>query len=141
MFTGEFRHTIDGKGRVAVPARFRGDLAAGATVCRWLENCVAIFPKTQWQQLADAASAERYADAGARAFTRFLFSGAFEVELDGQGRLVLPASLRQFGGLKSDAVVVGAADHIELWDPARWDGISAEMSSEEFAERIGGLGI
>ncbi len=141
MFTGEFRHTIDGKGRVAVPARFRADLAAGATVCRWLENCVAIFPKAQWQQLADAASAERYADAGARAFTRFLFSGAFEVELDGQGRLVLPASLRQFGGLKSDAVVVGAADHIELWEPARWDGISAEMSSEEFAERIGGLGI
>ncbi len=141
MFTGEFRHTIDGKGRVAVPARFRADLAAGATVCRWLENCVAIFPKAQWQQLADAASAERYADAGARAFTRFLFSGAFEVELDGQGRVVLPASLRQFGGLKSDAVVVGAADHIELWEPARWDGISAEMSSEEFAERIGGLGI
>jgi MraZ protein len=141
VFTGEFRHTIDGKGRIAVPARFRAELAAGATVCRWLENCVAIFPKAQWQQLADAASAERYADAGARAFTRFLFSGAFEVELDGQGRLVLPASLRQFGGLKSDAVVVGAADHIELWEPARWDGISAEMSSEEFAERIGGLGI
>ena len=66
MFTGEFRHTIDGKGRVAVPARFRADLAAGATVCRWLENCVAIFPKAQWQQLADAAQAERYADAGAR---------------------------------------------------------------------------
>jgi MraZ protein len=141
VFTGEYRHTIDGKGRVAVPARFRADLAAGATVCRWLENCVAIFPKAAWQQLADAAGAERYADAGARAFTRFLFSGAFEVELDAQGRLVLPASLRQFGGLKSDAVVVGAADHLELWEPERWDGISAQMSSDEFAERIGGLGL
>ena len=141
MFTGEFRHTIDGKGRVAVPARFRADLAAGATVCRWLESCVAIFPKQAWQQLAEAASAERYTDAGARAFTRFLFSGAFEVELDGQGRLVLPTSLRQFGGLKSEAVVVGAADHLELWEPARWDGISAAMSSDEFAERIGGLGL
>src|SRR6202008_1930654 len=85
VFTGEFRHTIDGKGRVAVPARFRADLAAGATVCRWLENCVAIFPKKAWQPLADAASAERYSDASARAFTRFLFSGAFEVELDAQG--------------------------------------------------------
>ena len=141
MFTGEFRHSIDGKGRVAVPARFRADLAAGATVCRWLESCVAIFPKQQWQQLADAAQAERYADAGARAFTRFLFSGAFEVEPDAQGRLVLPASLRQFGGLKSEAVVVGAADHIELWEPTRWDAITAGMSSEEFADRIGGLGI
>lgn len=141
MFTGEFRHSIDGKGRVAVPARFRAELAAGATVCRWLESCVAIFPKQQWQQLADAAQAERYADAGARAFTRFLFSGAFEVEPDAQGRLVLPASLRQFGGLKSEAVVVGAADHIELWEPTRWDAITAGMSSEEFADRIGGLGI
>ena len=141
MFTGEFRHSIDGKGRVAVPARFRADLAAGATVCRWLESCVAIFPRQQWQQLADAAQAERYADAGARAFTRFLFSGAFEVEPDAQGRLVLPASLRQFGGLKSEVVVVGAADHIELWEPARWDAITAGMSSEEFADRIGGLGI
>jgi MraZ protein len=141
VFTGEFRHSIDGKGRVAVPARFRADLAAGATVCRWLESCVAIFPKQQWQQLADAAQAERYADAGARAFTRFLFSGAFEVEPDAQGRLVLPASLRQFGGLKSDVVVVGAADHIELWEPARWDAITAGMSTEEFADRIGGLGI
>jgi MraZ protein len=141
VFTGEFRHAIDGKGRIAVPARFRADLAAGATVCRWLENCVAIFPKQAWQELAQAASAQRYADAGARAFSRFLFSGAFEVELDGQGRLVLPASLRQFGGLKSEAVVVGAADHIELWQPARWDGVSAEMSSEEFAQRIAGLGV
>ena len=141
MFTGEFRHTIDGKGRVAVPARFRAELAAGATVCRWLENCVAIFPKQAWQQLADAAATERYADAGARAFTRFLFSGAFEVELDAQGRLVLPATLRQFGGLKTEAVVVGAADHLELWEPARWGGESAAMSSDEFAERIGGLGL
>lgn len=141
MFTGEFRHTIDGKGRVAVPARFRAELAAGATVCRWLENCVAIFPNQAWHRLADAASAQRYADARARAFSRFLFSGAFEVELDGQGRVVLPASLRQFGGLKSEAVVVGAADHIELWEPARWDGISADMSSDEFAARIADLGV
>ena len=141
MFTGEFRHTIDGKGRIAVPARFRAELASGATVCRWLENCVAIFPNQAWQRLAEAASEQRYADAGARAFSRFLFSGAFEVELDAQGRVVLPTSLRQFGGLKSDAVVVGAADHIELWEPARWDGISADMSSEEFGQRIAGLGI
>ena len=124
-----------------MPARFRADLAAGATVCRWLESCVALFPKKEWEQLAEAAGAERYTDAGARAFTRFLFSGAFEVELDAQGRLVLPASLRQFGGLKTDAVVVGASDHLELWEPARWDAISAQMSSDEFAERIGGLGL
>ena len=141
MFTGEFRHAIDGKGRVAVPARFRADLAPGAHVTRWIDNCVAIFPNQAWQELAERVSDLRFADAGARAFSRFLFSGAFDVELDGQGRVVLPASLRHFAGLKSEAVVVGAAGHIELWEPGRWDAVSAEMSSDEFAERISNLGI
>jgi len=141
VFTGEFRHAIDGKGRVAVPARFRADLAPGAHVTRWIDNCVAIFPNQAWQELAERVSDLRFADAGARAFSRFLFSGAFDVELDGQGRVVLPASLRHFAGLKSEAVVVGAAGHIELWEPGRWDAVSAEMSSDEFAERISNLGI
>jgi MraZ protein len=141
VFTGEFRHAIDGKGRVAVPARFRAELATGAHVSRWIDNCLAIFPNQAWAELADRVSELRYADAGARAFSRFLFSGAFEVELDGQGRVVLPAGLRQFAGLKSEAVVVGAADHIELWEPKRWDAVSADMSSDEFAARIADLGI
>jgi MraZ protein len=141
VFTGEFRHAIDGKGRLAVPARFRAELATGAHVTRWIDNCAAIFPNQAWAELADRVSELRYADAGARAFSRFLFSGAFEVELDGQGRVVLPAGLRQFAGLKSEAVVVGAADHIELWEPARWDAVSADMNSDEFAARIANLGI
>ena len=141
MFTGEFRHSVDAKGRVAVPARFRAELATGAHVARWLDNCVAIFPNQAWQELAERVGQQRYADAGARAFSRFLFSGAFDVELDSQGRIVLPASLRDFGGLKGDAVVVGALDHIELWEPARWAAQSEEMSSDVFAERISTLGI
>jgi MraZ protein len=141
LFTGEFRHAIDGKGRVAVPARFRAELATGAHIARWMEDCLAIFPNEAWQRLAARVGEQRYADAGARAFSRFLFSGAFDVELDGHGRVVLPASLREFAGLKGEAVVVGSFDHIELWAPARWAAVSAQMSSDEFAERIGNLGI
>lgn len=142
MFTGEFRHSIDAKGRVAVPARFRPDLARGAHVSRWIDSCLAIFPEDEWERLAGRVAELRYADAGARAFSRFLFSGAFEVDLDGQGRVVVPAGLRDFAGLKSEAVVVGARDHIELWEPARWTGYSAEMdSADAFAERIADLGI
>lgn len=141
MFTGEYRHSIDAKGRVAVPARFRAELAIGAHVSRWLDNCLAIFPNQAWQQLAGRVGEQRYADAGARAFSRFLFSGAFDVELDGQGRVVLPASLRDFAGLKGDAVVVGALDHIEIWEPGRWAAQSEEMNSDVFAERISNLGI
>jgi MraZ protein len=141
VFTGEYRHAIDGKGRVAVPARFRAELATGAHVARWIDNCLAVFPNEAWQRLADRVGELRYADAGARAFSRFLFSGAFDVELDAQGRVVLPAGLRDFAGLKGEAVVVGALDHIELWEPARWASASADMSSDVFAERIADLGI
>ena len=142
MFTGEFRHSIDGKGRLAVPARFRAELATGAHVSRWIDSCLAIFPNEAWERLADRVSELRYADAGARAFSRFVFSGAFDVELDGQGRVVLPAGLREFAGLKSEAVVVGARDHIELWEPGRWVDYSAGMNSADaFAERIADLGI
>jgi MraZ protein len=141
VFTGEFRHTIDGKGRIAVPARFRAELATGAHVSRWMDNCLAIFPNQAWERLADRVGEQRYADAGARAFSRFLFSGAFDVELDGQGRVVLPAPLRDFAGLNAEAVVVGSLDHIELWEPGRWASVSEDMSSDVFAERIANLGI
>lgn len=142
MFTGEFRHSIDGKGRLAVPARFRAGLAQGAHVSRWIDGCLAIFPREAWERLAERVSSLPVSDAGARAFSRFLFSGAFEVELDGQGRVILPAALREFVGLKSEAVVVGARDRIELWEPVRWDSYRADMSSADaFAERIADLGI
>ena len=106
-----------------------------------MDNCLAIFPNQAWQKLADRVGEQRYADAGARAFSRFLFSGAFEVELDAQGRVVLPSALREFASLKGDAVVVGALDHIELWEPGRWSAAAEDMSSDDFAERIAGLGI
>ena len=115
---------------------FGAELAPGAHVARWMDNCLAIFPNQAWQRLADRVGEQRYADAGARTFSRFLFSGAFDVELDSQGRVVLPAALREFAGLKTEAVVVGALDHIELWEPERWASASAEMSSDVFAERI-----
>ena len=142
MFTGEYRHAIDAKGRVAVPARFRAELAAGAFVSRWIDTCLGIFPRSEWEKLADRVAALPVSDAGARAFSRFVFSGAFEFLLDAQGRLVLPPALREFAGLTSDAVVVGARDHIELWEPGSWTTYSAEMNSADaLAARITDLGI
>ncbi len=142
MFTGEFRHAIDGKGRLAVPARFRAELADGAHVTRWIDGCLAIFPNEAWERLAERVNSLPYSDAGARVFSRFLFSGAYDVELDGQGRVVLPQMLRDFAGLKSEAAVVGARDRIELWEPITWASYSAEMNSADtFAARIADLGI
>jgi MraZ protein len=142
VFTGEYRHTIDAKGRIAVPARFRGELAGVAFVTRWLDGCIAIFPRDAWTDLSDRVAGLQVSDASARQFARFLFGGAFDVQLDAQGRVVLPASLREEAGLNGDAVVVGMSDHLEIWQPARWAAYSSQMSDPEvFAAHIQGLGI
>lgn len=142
MFTGEYRHAIDAKGRVAVPARFRAELAAGAFVSRWIDTCLAIFPKQEWDRFADSVAQLPVSDAGARVFSRFVFSGAFEFLLDAQGRLVLPPALRDFAHLTNEAVVVGSRNHIELWEPEVWATYSEEMNSPDaLAAHITNLGI
>lgn len=142
MFTGEYRHTVDDKGRLAVPVRFRGDLALGAVVSKWIDGCAALFPRAAWDELAAKAAALPVTNEGARAFQRFLFGTAFEIELDRQGRLVVPAVLRHFAGLGAEAVVVGARDHLELWSPDRWQAFSERMDRPEvLAEYFQGLGI
>ncbi|HVM29605.1 MAG TPA: division/cell wall cluster transcriptional repressor MraZ [Candidatus Limnocylindrales bacterium] len=142
MFTGEYRHTIDAKGRIAVPARFRADLAGVAYVSRWMDGCLAIFPRDAWNELAQRVAGLQVSNASARSFARFLFGGAFEVEPDRQGRVVLPAALRAEAALNGEAVVVGMRDHLEIWQPERWAAYGSGMSDPEvFAAHIQGLGI
>jgi MraZ protein len=143
VFTGEYRHTIDVKGRVAVPARFRSELAGVAHICLWVDGPLAIFPRAAWEELAAQASGlARVGDARAREFARSLFSTAYELELDSQGRVLLPAGLRELVGLGTDVVVVGLNTHVELWSPDRWASYSAGMREpDEFAARLSGLAI
>ena len=142
MVTGEYRHSVDGKGRVAVPARFRGQLDTPAFITRWIDGCLALFPRDAWDALAAKAAGLPVTDAGARTFARFVFSGAFEAELDRQGRLLVPPSLREYAALDGEAVVVGARDHVELWSPERWAEYSREMNSPDvLAQHLQGLGI
>jgi transcriptional regulator MraZ len=142
VFTGEYRHTVDDKGRLAVPARFRAQLDGGAVVARWLDTCLAIYPRTAWEELAAKVRSLPITDPGARNFQRYLFAGAFEAELDRQGRVLVPQSLRQFAGLEGDAVVVGSLDHAEIWAPARWDDYRRELEDPDvLAQHLTGLGI
>ena len=142
MFTGEYRHSVDAKGRVAVPARYRGRLEGGAYISRWIDQCLGLFPRADFEDLAARVAAKPVTDAAARTFSRFVFSGAFEVGLDGQGRVVVPTGLREWAGLEGEVVVVGSRDHIELWAPARWADYSAAMTSPDvLAEHLQGLGI
>ncbi len=142
MFTGEYRHTVDDKGRMAVPSRFRTQLEDGAFVSRWIDACLAIFPRSEWDALAAKAGALPIADPSARTFSRFIFSGAFEIDLDRQGRMVVPASLRTWANLESEAVIVGARDHAEIWAPGRWDDVRRSLEDPEtLAAHLDGLGI
>ena len=142
MFTGEYRHTVDDKGRIAVPAKFRVQLGAGAVVSRWLDACLAIHTRTGWDALADKVATLPVTDENARRFSRFIFAGAVETTLDGQGRVLIPGYLREMAGLGPDAVVVGTRDHAEIWAPDRWESYRRSLEDPAaLAEAIGGLGI
>ncbi len=142
MFTGEYRHSVDDKGRLAVPSRFRAQLDAGLVVSRWLDSCLAIHTKAGWDALAEKVAQLPITDANARRFSRFIFAGASETTLDGQGRVLVPGYLRDMAGLASEAVVVGSRDHAEIWAPATWEAYRRELEDPAaLAEAIEGLGI
>jgi MraZ protein len=142
VFTGEYHHAVDEKGRVAVPARFRAELAGGAVVSKWIDGCLAIHTRAAWDELAARAATLPITDASARIFQRYIFGTAFDADLDRQGRVVVPAILRGSAGLEGEAVVVGSRDHLELWSPARWAEYSVRMDTPEvLAEHLQGLGI
>jgi len=142
VFTGEYRHSVDDKGRLAVPARFRAQLEDGAFVSKWLDDCLAIHTRGEWENLAAKTATLPLANAASRAFQRHIFGGAVEVELDRQGRVVIPAYLREFAALDGDVVIVGARDHAEIWAPARWDEIRRSLEDPQtLAAHLDGLGI
>lgn len=142
MFTGEFRHSVDDKGRLAIPARFRAQLEGGAFVSRWIDGCLAIHTRAGWDDLDARVSGLAITDAAARLFQRQIFAGALEAEIDRQGRILLPAYLRDEAGLAAEAVVVGVRDHAEIWAPARWAEYRRPMTDPQaFADAIAGLGI
>jgi MraZ protein len=143
VFTGEYRHTVDAKARLAVPSKFRAQLAGGAMVSRWLDLCLAIWPRDGWERLASRVAAlPTVENPGARAFSRFVFASAVEIEFDAQGRFVLPAYLREAAGLEGEAVVVGSLDHAEIWAPARWEEYRKALEvPDALAKHLAGLGI
>ena len=142
MFTGEYRHSVDDKGRIAVPSKFRAQLDGGAVVSRWIDGCLAIHTKSGWASLADKIAALPVTDASARLFGRSIFAGATDVDLDRQGRVLLPTYLREGIGLEAEALVIGARDHAEIWAPATWAEYRRAMDDPAtFAEAIEGLGI
>ncbi len=143
MLLGEFRHTLDTKGRVAVPAKFRDKLASGAIITRGIDNCLFMFTNAEWEQLATKLMALPLAQANSRAFVRLMMAGATDVAIDAQGRILVPDYLRKYAGFKKDVIVAGLYNRVEIWDETAWAAYKAktESSSETIAEQLGELGI
>jgi len=143
MFIGEYTHSIDDKGRLAVPVKFRHDLEQGAVVTKGLDNCLVVYPMNEWNILAEKLANLPISQSNTRAFSRLMLAGAMDVELDKQGRIILPDYLRQYGGLGKKAVVAGLYNRLEIWDEAAWEKYrtSTEASSGDIAEQLSSLGV
>jgi len=143
MFIGEYQHSIDEKGRLAIPVRFRKQLSGGAVVTRGLDNCLFVFSSVEWKKLAEKLAALPMSQADSRAFARLMLAGAVDVRTDGQGRVVIPEYLRKYAGLAKDAVIAGLYSRMEIWDKAAWEKYKAktEKDAGEIAERMGELGV
>lgn len=143
MFIGEFQHNIDTKGRIAIPAKFRSQISGGAIITRGLDHCLFVFTSKDWEELAGKLIKLPLAQANSRAFVRLMLSGAAQVDLDAQGRILIPDYLRKYAGLNKTAKVTGVYNRLEIWDDATWKEYKAktESASEEIAEKLGELGI
>lgn len=140
FFAGEFAHSLDEKGRLAIPAKFRGRFKEGAVVTRWDPQCLAVWPAAEWEALNSAIAARPRTDRAVVRFQRFLVGGAHEAEPDGQGRIVIPQHLRDWAGLGDEAVVVGVSRNLEVWEPARWRAHLSEVEGA-IGETFEDLGI
>lgn len=120
MFLGRFEHSVDNKGRVAVPARFRGQLEGELIITRGNDRCLYLFTQEAWEPLASKLNALPTGDADARNLRRAVFSAAEPVEIDKQGRIMIPDHLRQYSGITGNVAIIGLGNYIEIWDQQSW---------------------
>lgn len=143
MFIGEYTISMDAKGRIAVPAKFRSLLNAEAVVTRGLDKSLFLYPKNEWEKIAGKLAALPLSKANSRAFARLMLAGAFDAELDKQGRMMIPEYLRKFASLTKKVIVAGLYNRIEIWNEEAWDAYktTTEKESTSIAEALGELGV
>ena len=143
MFMGEYNHTIDAKGRLIVPAKFREILGDNFIVTKGLDGCLFVYPNDEWTRFEEKLKSLRLTNKNARQFTRFFLAGAAACEVDKQGRILLPQVLREFASLEKDVVLVGVASRIEIWSRERWDESmnTYDGDMDEVAENMESLGF
>lgn len=143
MLMGEFKHNIDGKGRLIMPAKLRDDLGENFVITRGLDGCIFGYPLENWELLQGKLKQLPMAKKDARAFTRFFYSAAAEVEIDKQGRINIPQTLIEYAGIEKECRVIGVSDRIEIWNEANWTTFAGDVSEnfEDIAENMLDFGL
>jgi MraZ protein len=129
MFLGEYDHTIDTKGRMAVPAKFRTQMDRGAVISKGMGACLSVYTMQRWEEKSAELASGKTTDE-LRDFERRIYPSASEIELDGQGRMIIPAKLRAYAGLGNEVTVAGVRDHFEIWDRAAWLNYQERLDAE-----------
>ena len=129
MFLGEYDHTIDAKGRMAVPAKFRTQIDRGAVISKGMGTCLSVYTVQRWEEKSTELASGKTTDE-LRDFERRIYPSASEIELDGQGRMIIPAKLRAYAGLGNEVTVAGVRDHFEIWDRAAWLNYQERLDAE-----------
>lgn len=143
MFIGEYIHSVDSKGRVSIPAKFRRDVREGVVVTRGLDHCLVVYPKNEWEALAKKFAGLPVSSRKSRAFARLMLAGAWDADLDAQGRIMIPEYLRSYASITKIAVVCGLYNRMEIWDEDRWGEYKhqTEAESDAIAESMSELGV
>ena len=143
MFIGEYNHSVDTKGRMNVPAKFREDLGERFYMTKGLDNCLFMFPEAEWRVFEEKLKTLPLTNRNARAFVRLFFAGATECTLDKQGRVNIPQTLRVHGQIEKDVIVIGVGTRVELWSETNWNAYNdpENISYDDIAEQMAELGI
>jgi len=143
MFLGNYEHTIDDKGRLTIPSKFREELEGGVVVTRGLDGCLWAFSRSEWEILAEKISGLPTTSQAARDFSRFMFSYASDSIPDRQGRVLIPQNLRNFAGIDNETILIGVNNKVEIWSPARWGEVvdKVEGDQEALVSQLEELGI
>ncbi|NSW90519.1 MAG: division/cell wall cluster transcriptional repressor MraZ [Firmicutes bacterium] len=143
MFYGEYQHSVDQKGRVIIPVKFREGLGEKFILTKGLEDCLFAYSSEEWSNLEAKLKTLPFTDKNVRAFIRFFFAGATECEMDKQGRILIPQNLREYAKLEKDIYVIGVSTRVEIWDKIRWEQYCSpeNISPDEIAEKMAILGI
>jgi len=140
-FSGEYQYSIDAKGRLALPVKFRDALGHRFFIARGLDTCLFVYPSEEWARVLEKINSMPLNQKDARAYARYFLSGASEVEPDRQGRINLPSNLREYAGLTKDVYVLGVGTRLEIWDKALWETTKAEIAKSftSIAEGMSGI--